>query len=86
VAYNFEIGKKNKVKLLMEYESVTQKVLFGNAVHTVLMMPGKKYDVIPQNGDRSRESNVHTSVFRNNVCHQTATSLQNLMWKRSTFR
>jgi hypothetical protein len=46
----------------MEYESATQKVLFGNAVLTPLMS-GRKYDVIPQNGDCSRESNVHTLVF-----------------------
>jgi hypothetical protein len=31
MAYNFQTGK-NKVQLLTEYESVTQKVLFGNAV------------------------------------------------------
>jgi hypothetical protein len=55
VAYNFQIGK-NKTKLLMEYESVTQKVLFGNAVLSALMSV-RKYDVIPQNGDCSRESN-----------------------------
>jgi hypothetical protein len=34
----------------MEYEDVTQKVLFGNAVLAALMS-GRKYDVIPQNGD-----------------------------------
>jgi hypothetical protein len=48
VAYNFQTGK-NKRKLLMEYESVTQKVLFGNAL-LVALMPGRKYDVISQNG------------------------------------
>jgi hypothetical protein len=31
VAYNFQTGN-NEVKLRTEYESVTQKVLFGNAV------------------------------------------------------
>jgi hypothetical protein len=31
VADDFQTGK-NKIKLLTEYESVTQKVLFGNAV------------------------------------------------------
>jgi hypothetical protein len=31
VAYNFQTGK-NKIKLLTEYEDVTQKVLFGNSV------------------------------------------------------
>jgi hypothetical protein len=31
MAYNFQIGN-NKIKLFTEYEFVTQKVLFGNAV------------------------------------------------------
>jgi hypothetical protein len=41
VAYNFQTGK-NKIKLLTEYEGVTQKVLFGNAVLAALMS-GRKY-------------------------------------------
>jgi hypothetical protein len=45
VAYNFQTGN-NKIKLLTEYESVTQKVLCGNAVLAALMY-GRKYDVIP---------------------------------------
>jgi hypothetical protein len=49
VAYNFQTGK-NKIKLLTEYEGVTQKVLFGNAVLAALMS-GRKYDVITQIGD-----------------------------------
>jgi hypothetical protein len=36
VAYNFQTGK-NKIKLLTEYEGVTQTVLFGNAVLSALM-------------------------------------------------
>jgi hypothetical protein len=36
VAYNFQTGN-NKIKLLMEYEGVTQKVLFGN---TDMHFPG----------------------------------------------
>jgi hypothetical protein len=48
VAYNFQTGN-NKIKLLTEYESVTQKVLFGNALIAVLISR-RKYDVIPQNG------------------------------------
>jgi hypothetical protein len=62
VAYNFQTGN-NKIKLRMEYENVTEKVLFDNAVLAALMS-GRKYDVIPQNGDCSRESNVHTLVFQ----------------------
>jgi hypothetical protein len=50
----------------MEYESVTQEVLFGNAVLAALMS-GRKYDVIFQNGDCSRERNMRTLVFRNKV-------------------
>jgi hypothetical protein len=49
VAYNFQTVDNN-IKLLTEYESVTQEVLFGNAVLTALMS-GRKYGVMPQNGD-----------------------------------
>jgi hypothetical protein len=78
VAYNFQTGN-NKTKLLTEYENVTQKVLFGNAVLAALMSE-REYDVIPQNGDCSRESNVRTWVFRYKVRYQNATSLQNSVW------
>jgi hypothetical protein len=44
---NFQIGR-NKIKLFMEYKSVTQKVLFGNAVLAILMS-GRKYGVISKN-------------------------------------
>jgi hypothetical protein len=47
VTYNFQTGN-NKIKLLMEYENVIQKILFGNAVPSVLMSE-RKYDVMPQN-------------------------------------
>jgi hypothetical protein len=68
------IGKKN------------QKALFGNAILTALMS-GRKYDVIPQNGNCSRESNVRNSVFSN----QSPLSKRNVVtelntWKSSTFR
>jgi hypothetical protein len=36
MAYNFQTGT-NKMKQLTEYESVTQKVLFGNAVLAAFM-------------------------------------------------
>jgi hypothetical protein len=36
VAYDSQIGN-NKIKLLVEYESVTQKVLFGNAALATVM-------------------------------------------------
>jgi hypothetical protein len=61
VACNFQIGK-NKIKLITEYENVTQEVLFGNAVLAALIS-GRKYDVISQNGECSRESNVLTWFF-----------------------
>jgi hypothetical protein len=38
-----------------EYESMTQKVLFGSAVLAALMS-GRKYDVMLQSDDSSRES------------------------------
>jgi hypothetical protein len=71
--------------MLKEYESIRQKVLFGNAVLATLMS-GRKYDAIIHNGDCSRERNVRTSVFWNEVCYQKSTSLQNSILKRSTFR
>jgi hypothetical protein len=58
VVYNFQT-ENNKIKPLMEYESVTQTVLLDIAVLAALMS-GRKYDVMPQNGDCSRESNVST--------------------------
>jgi hypothetical protein len=51
VAYNFQTGN-NKIKLLMEYENVTQNVLFSNAVLAALMS-ARKYNVMLQNGDCS---------------------------------
>jgi hypothetical protein len=56
MAYNFQ-NRNNKIKLYTDYEIITQKVLFGTAVLAALMS-GRKYDVIPQNGDCSGESNV----------------------------
>jgi hypothetical protein len=47
VAYNFQTGN-NKLKLLMQYESVIQEVLFGNVLCAKLMS-WRKYNVIPQN-------------------------------------
>jgi hypothetical protein len=84
VAYNFQIGN-NKTKLLTEYENVTQKVLFGNAVLASLMS-GTKYAIMPQNGDCSRENNVNNLVFGNKIRYENGTSLQNSLWKRPTFR
>jgi hypothetical protein len=59
----------------MEYQNVTQKVLFGNNVFNAAMF-GRKHDAIPQNGDCSSESNARTFVFRNKVHYKNAT-LQN---------
>jgi hypothetical protein len=42
-----------------------QLKMFYFATVLATLMSGRKYDVIPQNGDCSRESNVHTViVFR----------------------
>jgi hypothetical protein len=52
------------MKLLTEYEGVTQKVLFGNAVLAALMS-GRKY-VIPQIGDVVTELNtekIHLQIM-----------------------
>jgi hypothetical protein len=49
VAYNIETGN-NKIKMLTEYETITQRVLFGSAVLAAIMS-GRKDDVIPQNDD-----------------------------------
>jgi hypothetical protein len=68
VAYNFQTGN-NKMKLLTEYEGVTQNVLFGNAVLAALMS-GRKYDVIPQIGDVATElsmAKIHLQVMLSDV-------------------
>jgi hypothetical protein len=81
MTYTFQIGS-DTIKLLAEYETVTQKVLFGNGVLAALKS-GRKHDVIPQNGDCS---GAWILIFRNKVRYQNATSLQNSIWKSSTFR
>jgi hypothetical protein len=52
MAYNFQTGS-NKIKMLMEYEGETQKVLYYNPVFVALLF-GRKCDVLTQNGDCSR--------------------------------
>jgi hypothetical protein len=56
VTYNFKTRRK-KIKLLTDYENVTQKELFDNAIFATLMS-WRKYDVMPQNDDCSKESNA----------------------------
>jgi hypothetical protein len=61
--------EKNKIKLLTEYEDVTQKVLFGNAV-LVALMSGRKYDVIPQIGNVVTElsmGKIHLQIMLSDV-------------------
>jgi hypothetical protein len=68
MAYNFQTGN-NKIKLLTEYEGVTQKVLFGNVVLTTLMS-GRKYDVISQIGDVITElsmEKIHLQIMLSDV-------------------
>jgi hypothetical protein len=68
VAYNFQTGN-NRIKLLTEYEGVTQKVLFSNAVLAALMS-GRKYDVILQIGDVVTElsmEKIHLHIMLSDV-------------------
>jgi hypothetical protein len=68
VAYNFQTGN-NKIKLLMEYEGVIQKVLFDNAVLAALMS-GRKYDVISQICDVVTElsmEKIHLQIMLSDV-------------------
>jgi hypothetical protein len=74
---NYQTGK-NKTKLLTEYESITQKVLFGKAVLAALLS-GRKYDIITQNGDGSRESNVRNLVSETKfVIKTTELNMENI--------
>jgi hypothetical protein len=45
--------EKNKIELLTEYQNVTQKVLFYSVILNS-MICGRKYDVMPKNGDFKR--------------------------------
>jgi hypothetical protein len=72
VAIIFKSEKRNIITLLTKYKSATEDILFGNAVLAALMS-GRKYDIILQNGDSSRERDVGTLVFRNKVRYQNAT-------------
>jgi hypothetical protein len=68
VAYNFQTGN-NKIKLLTEYEDVTQKVLFGNTVLAALMS-GRKYDIITQFGDVITElsmKKIHLQIMLSDI-------------------
>jgi hypothetical protein len=68
VAYNFQTGN-NKIKLLTEYEGVTQKVLFGNAVLAALLS-GSKYVGILQIGDVVTElsmEKIHLQIMLSDV-------------------
>jgi hypothetical protein len=60
--YDFQTGN-NKIKLRTKYGNMTQNILFGNAVNATLMC-GRKYDILPQNSNCSRESNVHCDILK----------------------
>jgi hypothetical protein len=68
VTNNFQTGN-NKTKLLMEYEIVTQNVSVYCFVVSMLMSR-RKVEVVPQNGDCSRESNVYTIQALLATCFQ----------------
>jgi hypothetical protein len=54
--------ENNRIKLLKEYENVTQKVVFDNAV-LVALKSERKCNAISQNGDCSRKINMRIIVF-----------------------
>jgi hypothetical protein len=63
------VAGNNKIKPLTEYEDMTQKVLFGNAVLAALMSR-RKYEVIPQIGDVVTElsmEKIHFQIMLSNV-------------------
>jgi hypothetical protein len=74
MAYKIQT-RNNKIKPFTEYDSVSQNVLFGNAILAALMSGRNMTAYL--NMTTSRESNVRTSVFRNEVRYQNATPLQN---------
>jgi hypothetical protein len=74
MAHNYQTGW-NKMKLFMEYEIVAQNVLYDNVLLAALMS-GRKYNVIPESGDCSKESNARILIFRSRVRYQNSTSLQ----------
>jgi hypothetical protein len=74
VTYNFQTGS-SEIKLLTEYESVTQEVLLSNAVLTALMS-GRKYDVITQRQLFKRKQCAYfgfrnISVIKMQLCYRT---------------
>jgi hypothetical protein len=72
MSYNFQTGE-NKINLLMEYKNLAQNVLFDDVLAALIY--GRKYDIIPRNGDCSRESNVRSMVFLNKVRYQNSASI-----------
>jgi hypothetical protein len=57
----------------MEYVSVTQNVLFDNAVLAALMF-GRLYGALPQNGDCLRKSGMRSLV----TCYQNVVTELNM--------
>jgi hypothetical protein len=76
VAYNFQ-SKMNKIKLLIEYYSVTQKALFFQCCI--------RHIVVWEYSIWQGESNPCTLSIRGKVRYKNDTSLQNSVWKRLTF-
>jgi hypothetical protein len=50
MVHNFQTGN-SKIKLLTEYENITQKIIFFCNALLAALMSGRKYDVTPQSGD-----------------------------------
>jgi hypothetical protein len=82
MAYNIQAAKK---KTACGTEKCTQIFVFGKAVLAALMF-GRKYDIIPQNDDCSRESNIRTLVFRRKSGIKMQGLYRTQYLKRSTFR
>jgi hypothetical protein len=76
VAQNFQIRKKQN-KIAHGISKCNSKSFIWKRC-TRRIDVWEKYDIIPQNGDCSRESKVSTLVFRNKVRYQNATSLQKI--------
>jgi hypothetical protein len=64
---------------------VQLKSLFGEAA-LVALMSGRKYSVMPQISDCSREGNVRTLYFRNKVRYQNANVVTELNMEKKHFQ
>jgi 3-phosphoglycerate kinase len=78
VIYNIKNVNK-RIKVIKEYENITEKLLLGGAV-LAAFMSGRKCDVIPQNGDCSRENKGSTWLSKGNVVTEPASDKAIRRW------